>query len=80
MQAATLLAMRHAGAADVPDVLCTLLYIVFIVAIVIAVVGLLLSLVTRMGAGTPRYAWMPWGWVYPAVVAAVAGLLLLFLC
>lgn len=78
MQAATLLAMRH-GAANVPDVLCTLLYIVFIVAIVIAAVGLLFSLVSHLGAST-RWSWAPWGWIYPAAVAAVAGLLLLFLC
>lgn len=78
MQAATLLANRY-GAHNVPDVLCTLLYIIFIVAIVIAVVGLIFSLITRLGPGT-RYGWLPWGWVWPACVAAVSGLLLLFLC
>lgn len=78
MQAATLLALRN-GAANVPDVLCTLLYIVFIVAIVIAVVGLIASLITRLGP-SGRYGWLPWGWIWPACVAAVAGLLLLFLC
>ena len=69
-------AAHHAH--DVAGVLCTLLWIVFIVAIVIAAVGLLASLVTRVGGRGP--GWLPWGWLYPACVALVAGLLLLFLC
>jgi hypothetical protein len=68
----------HHTAANVPDVLCTLLYIVFIVAAVVAFVGLLVSLV----AGTGRWGSVPLfsNWLYSAAVALVAGLLLLFLC
>lgn len=62
-----LLAARHH---DIPEVFCTLIYIVAVVASIAAVVLLLLSLF-----GQPRG-----NWLYAAAVALVAWLLLLFFC
>lgn len=76
---ATVLAARHEDVV-LPDVVCTLLYVVAVIATIVAFVGLLLSLFGggpngRWGA-VPIFA----NWLYAAGVALVAWLLLLFLC
>lgn len=84
MVTATRLLAYNSSAHQLPDVVCTLLYILAVIASIIAFVGLLISLfggIGNNGAGS-RWGAIPIfsGWLYAAAVALVAWLLLAFLC
>lgn len=83
MLTALRLAAPHHNEVVLPDVVCTLLYVVAVVATIVAFVGLLLSLFSGAATG-PRTGWQGapifTNWLYAAGVALIAWLLLLFLC
>ena len=84
MVTATRLLAYNSAAHQLPDVVCTLLYILAVIATIIAFVGLLISLFGGIGGGGVRNRWgaVPifTNWLYAAAVALIAWLLLAFLC